>query len=171
VDLSVELTTPQESGKRTGFWQLRSPAGTLFGVGANGNEAFYVQIMVTASPGPQPTVAGPAIPVKVTSATLRLDNPVVTSVCPHTFTFIGILNVEGEGQVTYALEASATTPGFQFDLPAPITATFTDSGPRAFGLSYVLEMRDTVTGQARLHVTAPNNLLSEPITFSLTCQK
>ncbi len=169
VDLSVELTAPKDLGRRTGFWQLRNAAGALFGVGVNGNEAFYVQITVTSAPGAQPTSAGPARPVKVTSVTLRLDNPVLTTLCPHTFTFIGILNVDGKGQVTYALEASSTTPGFQFDLPAPITATFTDNGPRTFGLSYTLEMRNSVAGQARLHVTAPNDILSEPINFNLTC--
>lgn len=50
VDLSVELTAASDVGLRTGFWLLRNPAGALFGVGPNGNEAIYVQIRVSAAP-------------------------------------------------------------------------------------------------------------------------
>lgn len=172
VDLSVLLTVPDAPGPRTGFWQLRTATGTLFGVGAAGNEALYVQVVIVpvgATPGPPPTVA-PSGPFRVTSATLRLDPANLTVVCPYTLVFTGVLQVEGAGTIRYQLEATSQTPGFTFALPDPIEGTFTSGGPHTFGLTYSLEMRNSVVGTARLAVTAPNAVASEPLAFTLTCQ-
>ncbi len=46
VDLSVNLTAPGTVGAYTGYWLLRSNEGALFGIGANANIAFWVEIEV-----------------------------------------------------------------------------------------------------------------------------
>ncbi|MDZ4158688.1 MAG: NBR1-Ig-like domain-containing protein [Anaerolineaceae bacterium] len=50
-DLSVRMTAPSASGTYTGYWQLRSPAGLIFGWGADANKAFWVKINVASRPG------------------------------------------------------------------------------------------------------------------------
>jgi hypothetical protein len=51
VDVSVNLTAPNTPGTYKGFWKLRNGSGVLFGVGASGNVAFWVEIEV-----PEPVV-------------------------------------------------------------------------------------------------------------------
>jgi hypothetical protein len=46
IDVSVTLTAPNAKGQYTGYWMLRTPAGTLFGYGDKANKAFYVDIRV-----------------------------------------------------------------------------------------------------------------------------
>jgi hypothetical protein len=46
IDLSVDLTAPSAEGGYTGYWLLRSSEGVLFGIGANANVAFWVEIEV-----------------------------------------------------------------------------------------------------------------------------
>jgi hypothetical protein len=53
VDLTVNLTAPTSPGTYQGFWKLRNSTGLLFGVGASGNVAFWVKIIV---PEPSTTV-------------------------------------------------------------------------------------------------------------------
>ena len=54
VDISVDLTAPNEGGTFRGNWKLRSDSGILFGVGGSGDVAFYVEIV---APGEGETVA------------------------------------------------------------------------------------------------------------------
>jgi hypothetical protein len=46
IDLSVNLTAPQDQGSYTGNWALRNPQGGLFGLGSGSTEPFWVQIEV-----------------------------------------------------------------------------------------------------------------------------
>jgi len=48
VDLSVNLRSPGDQGKYTGYWMLRDDDGKLFGLGAAGDKAFWVNIQVIA---------------------------------------------------------------------------------------------------------------------------
>lgn len=54
VDISVDLTAPNEYGQYQGFYKLRNNSNVLFGIGAGGNTAFWVQIDVP-EPEPDPT--------------------------------------------------------------------------------------------------------------------
>jgi len=49
VDVIVELTAPMESGTYQGYYKLRAPDGTMFGIGPEGQSPFWVRIVVTAS--------------------------------------------------------------------------------------------------------------------------
>ncbi len=46
VDISVDLTAPSSPGEYRGNWKIRNPTGVVFGLGASGNVAFYVEIVV-----------------------------------------------------------------------------------------------------------------------------
>jgi hypothetical protein len=46
VDLSLQMTAPDKSGSYTGYWQLRSHNGILFGLGSQQNASFWVKIDV-----------------------------------------------------------------------------------------------------------------------------
>ena len=47
VDLAVNLTAPGQSGHYRGFWKLRNASNALFGLGAQADGNFYVDINVT----------------------------------------------------------------------------------------------------------------------------
>lgn len=46
IDISLDLKSPSTSGKYTGEWMLRTPAGKLFGLGENADKPFWVKIEV-----------------------------------------------------------------------------------------------------------------------------
>ena len=48
VDISIELTTPANTGSFKGNFKLRNPAGVVFGTGSAGTAPFYVDIKVSA---------------------------------------------------------------------------------------------------------------------------
>lgn len=56
VDISLSLLAPSASGGYKGNWLLRNPAGSLFGIGDQGDQAFWVQVVVgpTVTPVPAP---------------------------------------------------------------------------------------------------------------------
>ncbi len=49
VDLSVDMTAPNNAGRYIGYWKLRNAAGGLFGIGSTANKSFWVEINVTGS--------------------------------------------------------------------------------------------------------------------------
>ncbi|MCJ7624366.1 MAG: NBR1-Ig-like domain-containing protein [Anaerolineaceae bacterium] len=46
VDVSIQLTAPDQEGTYQGYWQLRSGNGVVFGWGSNQSSSFWVQIDV-----------------------------------------------------------------------------------------------------------------------------
>jgi hypothetical protein len=46
IDLSVRMTAPGGNGHYQGYWKLRNPAGTLFGIGAQAQTAFWIRVVV-----------------------------------------------------------------------------------------------------------------------------
>lgn len=49
VQVSVQMTAPSTTGKKTGYWILKNPAGVKFGVGSDGSKPFWVEINVSKS--------------------------------------------------------------------------------------------------------------------------
>ena len=49
VKVSVPMTAPAASAKYRGNWQLKNASGVLFGIGANANGVFWVEIVVSGS--------------------------------------------------------------------------------------------------------------------------
>jgi len=93
VDISIELTAPQDPGKYTGYWALRSPAGEIFGMGPDADEAFWVIIRVekpkaivysfvdhlcdAAWVSTSAEIACPSTDYSVDGFVQRVDNPVL----------------------------------------------------------------------------------------------
>jgi hypothetical protein len=50
VDLSVEMSAPMIAGTHQGFWKLRNDRGQYFGIGPQGDQPFWVKIVVTPAP-------------------------------------------------------------------------------------------------------------------------
>jgi len=57
LDVSVQLTAPGSEGGYKGYFKLRNPQGVIFGIGATGNIAFWVEIEVLGPPEPNFTVS------------------------------------------------------------------------------------------------------------------
>jgi hypothetical protein len=55
VDLTLTFPAPDPLGNYASFWNLQSPAGTIFGVGPNGDVPLGIRITVQAGPVQTPT--------------------------------------------------------------------------------------------------------------------
>jgi hypothetical protein len=49
VDLTVSLTAPNSAGSYRGYWMFKNASGSLFGIGAQANKPWWVDIRVTGS--------------------------------------------------------------------------------------------------------------------------
>ena len=49
VDVGVNLVSPPTAGEYRGYWELADPSGAVFGIGANANSPFYVDIIVSGT--------------------------------------------------------------------------------------------------------------------------
>jgi hypothetical protein len=54
VDLTVTLTAPNTAGSYRGYWMFKNASGALFGIGAQANKPWWVDIKVTGSSYPNP---------------------------------------------------------------------------------------------------------------------
>ena len=170
VEISVELTAPDEAGRYTGYWMLRNAAGVIFGQGPDSELLAYVDINVI-EPGSGPvTPTAFAAGSTVTGATLSVDNAAYAGACPVTLTFTGVIISQGAGSFIFELEAQANTAGFEFFLPAPQTATFASGGENRLDVTFWLDIENTVSGWARLKISAPNTFQSSPANFDVGCQ-
>jgi Ig-like domain from next to BRCA1 gene len=163
TDVSVSLTAPQSPGSYFSFWALRGPAGNTFAVGPNGEQPFYVQIIVSGSGSGTAAPPGSSGNI-VSNVSLVVDNADVQDTCPHTFYFVARFALNQPALVSYKLEAET---GFELTLPAPSTVAL-DAGVHT--LTYTLEFPADVSGAAQFHVTAPEDLTSNTVNFTLKCQ-
>jgi hypothetical protein len=65
LNISVKLTSPQTEGTYQGYFKMRAPDGTVFGIAPNGASPFWVQINVVPPSVDTPTYTPePLIPIK-----------------------------------------------------------------------------------------------------------
>lgn len=81
IDLAVEMTAPTEAGTYQGFWKLRSPEGEFFGIGPQGDQSFWVKIVVPTSGSTDPTATETPGPTATQTPT---PTPSLTSTPPTT---------------------------------------------------------------------------------------
>ena len=76
LDITVDMTAPKKPGIHQSNWKLRDAAGTLFGIGPNGDAPFWVRIEVediaTATVTPEPTLTFTPTPAAVAQGSLQL---------------------------------------------------------------------------------------------------
>lgn len=157
VDINVSLTAPAKAGSYKSYWRMINPAGQFFG------ESVYVLITVSGDGAVASATPGSSSGA-VSNVTLSVDNANVSGTCPHTFTFTAGFKLSAGATVTYQLEGG----GFDnLTLPAAQTQEY---GAGEYQLTFFLDIQATGTGWARLHITAPNDVTSNQVSFSMTCQ-
>jgi hypothetical protein len=75
AQFSINMTAPMQAGSYRGYWMFKNASGQLFGIGADANKPWWVDIKVsgpTVTPGgptktPTPTATGPT-PTKVANS-------------------------------------------------------------------------------------------------------
>ncbi len=170
VDLSVELTAPEEQGTYTGYWIMRNPDGVLMGTGPENDQPFFVMIEVIGSDTGTTTPPDIGDGSTVIGASLSANPSTYSGECPATISFGGTITSDGAGSYIYQLEAGTSTTGFTFSLPPAQKATFTAGGTHQLNVSYTLEISDSVSAWARLYISAPNTYRSAQVQFSVTCE-
>jgi hypothetical protein len=163
ADISVDMIAPADQGTYRGYWKLRNASGEIFGMGPGGIEAIWVEIVVgSALAAGTPTLPGGSV---VTDLAIAVDESKFEGACPHTFKFTVRFFLTRPATVTFGLEVG-NTAGVQIKLPPPATRNL-ESG--AHTMPYELVFPSSLNGWARLHVTAPEELTSNPVSYTLTC--
>jgi hypothetical protein len=173
VPVSVNMTAPTTVGTHRGYWRLANTSGTQFGV------EVWVEIDVVAggtTPGPTATTGTnttpqPSATITPTTSVLgavsiRVDNAAYTGTCPHTFTYTAQFTLNQAATITYKLEAGANQQGFTIQVPAAVTANL-PAGTHS--IAYYLEFTASMTGWARLQISAPEQKTSDTVNYSLVC--
>ena len=84
-DISMTMKAPTDTGTYTGYWMLKIPNAGRFGIGDNGDQAFWVIIVVNSSKSATPSVTktlGTPPPTKtqtVTPTSTPTPTPVISS--------------------------------------------------------------------------------------------
>lgn len=168
IDISVTLTAPNGTGIQRGYWLLQNGQGETFGIGPGFDLAFYVEInVVGGDEGSAPTSTPGDSGEAVSFVTVSVDEGSFTGDCPHTFTFTAQVTTSSPTRVTLEIEAGATDPSYQFNLPGPQSF---DVGIGTFSFTYFLDLAGAVDGWVRVRTTAPNVVTSNQQSFNLTCQ-
>lgn len=163
VDISVDLIAPAEPGVYQGNWKLRNASGQIFGAGPTAADPVWLIIAVAIPPGqPTPTGGGRI----VTTSLLSVDNATVTDTCPHRFIFTAEFILGQAATVTFGLEGGSVS-GAAIKLPSP-TMRNLDAGKHT--VIYELIFPSALEGWVRLHITAPENIFSNQVNFSLICR-
>jgi len=151
IDLSVSLTAPSTSGEQIGYWKLRNASGVTFGIGDDGDEPFYVEIVVSDV-------------LAVTSVVFNV-NPVYSGVCsPANLAFSAAITFGGSGTVQYHwLFSDAENSAVQ-------TLNFSSAGTQT--VTYTLQLTKSAgsyTGWAKIYIDEPNHQEFGQATYTLTC--
>jgi hypothetical protein len=169
VDISVKMVAPSTNGSYRGFWRMRNAEGQLFG------DAIYVDIKVGsgASSTQAPTsvsptaTSAPSTSGTVSNLSVSVENPTASGACPYSYRVEANFNLSAPAGVTYRWEAGSDTPGFAFTLPDTQTTNFPSGGQT---LAFFLQLNNSGNGWIQLHITAPQDVISNQATFSLTCE-
>lgn len=73
IDIDVTMIAPSEPGTYQGYWKLRNANGSEFGIGPNGNNTFWVQIVVTAATTTTPEATAAPTPQTLVSGSVSLN--------------------------------------------------------------------------------------------------
>jgi hypothetical protein len=152
VDISVDITAPNDQGTYQGSWKLEDPNGNYFGVGSNGAD-FDVQIVVGNSQDN----------FEVRHVYLSVDNSSVTAACPpgYKFTITADIWTNGSGDVVYHWDFS---DGKRSD---DHTLHFAGDRHKTVSTTYTADSTDTYW--AVIHATQPDDNTYDRIEFALTC--
>ncbi len=148
IDISVTLIAPATPKTYRGNWLLATDSGTKFGIGANADKPFWVQVVVVTN-------------LAVTTA--KANAPVsYAGVCPGVIAITATITTSAAGTVLYHYVINGTdTESF--------STTFTEAGTvTTSGISYPV----TITGplNIQVYIDEPNHQLFPTVTsIPVTC--
>ncbi len=175
IDISVKLTAPEEEGEYTGLWILEDEVGNPFGTGTEAQSAFWLAIVVEDTGedgqenGEEGDNNGETEGLRVTAATLTVDQNNYSGACAVDLTFSGVIASEGAGSFTYEFQAGANNSGFEFSLPGPQQVTHGDDGSHQLSITFTLTIESSVDGWAQLVISEPNDFSSNLVNFTVEC--
>ena len=153
VDISVNMTAPATAGSYRGYWMFKNASGTLFGIGAQGNKPWWVDIKVS---GPTAT---PTTPVATTAVATTATTPVATTAVATTAVATTAVATTAVATTAVATTAVATTP------VTPAAAAFQNARYNfKFSLpsgSSIVSQTDTAAHVSLPIVTGGTNLLEK----------
>ncbi len=165
VEITVQMTAPEQNKSFVSYWKMRTPDGKLFGFGSTGTEAIWVKITVSDDGSGSATESAGSGGV-ITGVSLSVDDNDITGSCPHTFLFTVQVALSKASPVTFALEAGSMTGG---DVFTP-SSTTRNLSAGSHSLVFDITIPSDMSAWARLHVTQPEEALSNQVNFALACQ-
>jgi len=104
IDLSIDLTAPENPGTYKGVWSFEDQTGQRFGLGNNGTGEIWVQVEVISAP---------------TSTFTPMPEPTQTSTLTPTPPFISGLEIRAYDFVSEACSAAWTKDNLAIPCPGP----------------------------------------------------
>jgi hypothetical protein len=143
VDISINLTAPTSAGSYRGYWMFKNASGALFGIGAQANKPWWVDIKVTG--GPTATLR-PATATSTPGGATAAPTATPTSLADTTFDFISNACAASwhSGAGSAALPCPGTdgdAKGFVLKLPNPSTEAY-DFDPRGGLVTFPQNVQD-----------------------------
>jgi hypothetical protein len=149
VDVSVDLVSPAEPGFHQAFFMIRTPDGASFGIGKNGDTAFWVRITVKTNKAPTADPVTKSVAAKAVVAAGHWNS--VSTVCPAGWVVTGggfstdntLVNVysqfpDGNGWTAFgknidSLDHSLTVYAICLSLPAAVSTPVSINVPLKAG--------------------------------------
>lgn len=161
VDLSVDLTAPATNGVYTGYWRIATPFGGTFGVGIN-DQSMIVKITVTDKPGRDSGISNIDIG-------LYQRNPVKgCNAKGAAYTFSATLTANSAVNIAYHWNRIPDDGS----KPEGGRLNFAEAGSKTinFTWSFQPEAIQDIDRSVSITIDSPNQLTSEKIHFTFTCQ-
>ncbi len=163
IEISVKMTAPTSVGNYRSFWKLRNAEGNLFGVGVDFNDAIWVDISVESNAASAEST--PTKNLMVNDLHLTINNAHAITSCPYTFVFTGNFTLAKTTSVTYNLEFIDLDDS-QIKIPLPISKNLVAG---VHSVEYKITLSKDISGWARLSISEPEAIKSEPVQFELEC--
>jgi hypothetical protein len=158
VDVPLVLTAPATDGTYRGYWKIKSPWGSIFGVGDD-DSPVWVEIVVGGG-------SGTSLAYGVTSVTYDIVRD-PSGGCPTNvvYTVTAYITVNGPVTVKYVWQQSDGNSD-----NGKGTLTFSEAGSKAVSRSWSLHLGSATNERwMRITTTAPTEAVYSKATFYYTC--
>ena len=151
IDLSINLVAPPATGHYRGYWMLQNAAGVKFGIGAQANQAFWVDINVTGSSATTTTITGHVPNPSTPGQPVAIGVTVSGSGAAPT----GTVTISGaDVNCTITLAGGSGSCNIVFNTTGAKTITATYSGDANYAPSSDTEAHSVVLGPSTVTITA-----------------
>ena len=155
-------------GGYRGHWMLKNEANASFGVGEGGDQTIWVDILVSDSVAviTSPNAVGGD---QISNVSLAVDAAVVKVDCSpdgYTFIFEALFTSHEESTLTYRMEITSGEAGIKIRQPPPETRNYIAG---VHSKEFKLTFFESISGLVQFHIIEPEDILSNQVRFSLTC--